>query len=161
MKSKDPKIYDKESKFFNDSSSSDDEENGESKSKKQKPMTLNDFERKVIVEKGGKYVDDDDESEEERPFVNKFKDQDLTYVQEQNKLKEEFSKAINEEDSDEEFGGIFKKRDKSKEEKDKEEAEFAEWLAGRKGDDALKDEDAKKSLAPLKEYWNKPTLTSR
>lgn len=125
-------------------------------------MTLNDYERKVIVEKGGKYVDDDDESEEEdRPHVNKFKDQDLTYVEEQDRLKQEFSKALNEDGSDDEFGGIFKKRDKSKEEKDKEEAEFSEWLAGRKGDEALKDEEAKKSLAPLKEYWNKPSLTSR
>lgn len=157
IQSKDPKIYDKECKLFSDSSS-DEEDNEENttKSKKQKPMTINDYERKVIVEKDGKY--DDDESEDEHS--NKFKEQDLTYVEEQRKLKQEFRKALNQDDSDDEFGGIFKKRTKSKAEQEKEEGEYAEWLAGRIDDESLKDEEAKKSLAPLKKYWNNPTLSS-
>lgn len=63
LKSKDPAIYDKNTKFFKheESEEESDEEEGKekkNKEKKQKPVTLKDYERKIILEKGGKFVDD-------------------------------------------------------------------------------------------------------
>lgn len=64
LKSKDPSIYDKNTKFFKNEESGDetDDENEENKidktkKKKTKPVTLKDYERKIILEKGGKFVD--------------------------------------------------------------------------------------------------------
>lgn len=59
LKSKNPEIYDKNTKFFKDIGS--DDEVGNKKEKKKKAMTIKDYERKVILEKGGKYEDDDGE----------------------------------------------------------------------------------------------------
>lgn len=61
LKSKDPAIYDKNSKFFKDADSSSDSSNEDTKAsrkeKKSKPVTLKDYERKIILEKGGIFVD--------------------------------------------------------------------------------------------------------
>ena len=64
LKSKDPSIYDKNIKFFKNEESGEesDDENDENKvnktkDKKSKPVTLKDYERKIILEKGGKFVD--------------------------------------------------------------------------------------------------------
>lgn len=110
LKEKDPKIYDKNLKFF--------DEPGDStqgvKEKKAKALTVKDYERKVLLEKGGIYVDDedDDDNADQRP-------QSPTYVEEQKSIKNEFKKLINsdsEAEEDENWGGIFKKREKTKEE---------------------------------------------
>lgn len=62
LKSKDPAIYDKKTKFFKNEESepsSDDDVAKSSKNKdiKSKPVTLKDYERKIILEKGGKFDD--------------------------------------------------------------------------------------------------------
>lgn len=71
LKSKDPTIYDKNIQFFEkvnkavddeDSNSDADDDDGDQskikkKDKKTKPITLKDYERKIILEKGGKFVD--------------------------------------------------------------------------------------------------------
>lgn len=113
LKEKDPKIYDKNLKFF--------DEPGDSsaqgvKEKKPKALTVKDYERKVLLEKGGIYVDDeeDDETEDKRP-------QSPTYVEEQKSIKNEFKRLIDDDSDDgeagEDWGGIFKKREQTKEEK--------------------------------------------
>ncbi|XP_060576869.1 protein KRI1 homolog [Ruditapes philippinarum] len=52
LKSKDPKIYQKNAKFFHDDDG--DYEGGQkNKKSKEKPMFLKDYERKVMLEKGG------------------------------------------------------------------------------------------------------------
>ncbi|XP_055844952.1 protein KRI1 homolog [Episyrphus balteatus] len=154
LKSKDPTIYDKNTRFF------DGVELEVGQNKKQapaKPVTLKDYERKIILEKEGKF-EDDSENENENYEENE-RAASPTYVEEQRRLKDEFRKVIDAENSDdEEFGGIFKKRVKTKEENEKEEADFTKWLAGKKDD---VEEEVKKSLGPLKNYWSNAKLPQR
>ncbi|XP_073838407.1 protein KRI1 homolog [Musca autumnalis] len=169
LKSKDPKIYDKQVKFFekvnkqigedgseDDGGGSGDEKNKVGKQKKNKPVTLKDYERKIILEKGGKFVDDDDSDEDETRNQNRAASP--TVVEEERRLREEFKKVMNSDDSeDEEFGGIFKKREKTKAEEEKEEEDYLKWLAGKK--DSI-EKDAQEKLKPLKTYWNSDNLPS-
>ncbi|XP_037948729.1 protein KRI1 homolog [Teleopsis dalmanni] len=149
LKSKDPSIYDKNTRFF-DHLDSDSEET--KKEKKSKPVTLKDYERTIILEKGGKFEDD---SNSETEDVGD-RAASPTIVEEERNIKAEFKKVLGNEDSeDEEFGGIFKKRQKTKEEKDKEEEDYVNWLAGKKDDI---EENAKEKLAPLKNYWSSNKL---
>ncbi|CAH1976235.1 unnamed protein product [Acanthoscelides obtectus] len=145
LKSKDPRIYDKNATFFTD------EIVGTSvkvTKVKDQPMFLKDYERKLILEKGG--VLSDEENEIERP-------KSPTYVEEQNQIKDSLKKALDEvDDNDNEWGGLFKQRTKTKEDKDKEETDYIQWLAGQKKE--LKDKKEEKQLKPLKDYWNKPNL---
>ncbi|EDW73443.1 uncharacterized protein Dwil_GK16643 [Drosophila willistoni] len=165
LKSKDPKIYDKETKFFNDEDGDDDEEDadeeddvsGKKKVKKSKPVTLKDYERKVILENNGRFEEDDEDEnvgdqdqEERRPLSP-------SAVEEERQLKNAFKEVLADDDeSDEEFGRIFKKRDKSKAEAEKEDKDFASWLAGKQAD--LQEQD-KEQLEPLKNYWSSKKLT--
>lgn len=118
LKQKDASIYDKNTRFFNED---DIEDIGVTKEKKAKALTVKDYERKVLLEKGGIYEDDENEDneggEEERSASP-------TYVEEQKSLKNEFKNIINNDSEDEaddgdtaDWGGIFKKREKTKEEK--------------------------------------------
>ncbi|KAM8709057.1 hypothetical protein ACLKA7_015948 [Drosophila subpalustris] len=162
LKSKDPRIYDKETRFFDtaavDKSDSDDEE-GSSKKKpsKAKPVTLKDYERKVILEHNGKFESSDDEKEADEEFARA---RSPTAVEEERRLKAEFKNVMDQEDDgeDEEFGGIFKKRTKTKAQTDAEEADFAKWLAGKQADESI-EPSAQQQLAPLKQYWNSSKLT--
>ncbi|BFF96767.1 protein KRI1 homolog [Drosophila madeirensis] len=160
LKSKDPRIYDKETRFFNESSEDEDNKDEQTKRKrsnKAKPVTLKDYERKVILEHNGKFESSDDEQQqkEEEEFERA---KSPTAVEEERRLKAEFSKVMNQEDNgeDEEFGGIFKKRTKTKEQADAEEADFAKWLAGQQTEI---EQNVKKQLEPLKEYWSSNKLT--
>lgn len=60
LKSKDPRIYDENTKFFEEN---DNENSGASKkrAKKDQPLYLKDYERKILLEKGGKLSDSDDD----------------------------------------------------------------------------------------------------
>ncbi|XP_034480476.1 protein KRI1 homolog [Drosophila innubila] len=161
LKSKDPRIYDKETRFFDaaDGDESDSEEEGSPKKKpsKAKPVTLKDYERKVILEHNGKFESSDDEKEAEEEFQRA---QSPTAVEEEQRLKAEFKNVMEQEDDgeDEEFGGIFKKRTKTKAQTDAEEADFAKWLAGKQADESI-EPSAQQQLAPLKQYWNSSKLT--
>ncbi|KAH8365685.1 hypothetical protein KR093_003364 [Drosophila rubida] len=162
LKSKDPKIYDKETRFFNEDESEGDDDDKEvaakKKSSKAKPVTLKDYERKVILEHNGKFESSDDEREEDEQMERA---QSPTAVEEERRIKAEFRNVMNQADDDgedEEFGGIFKKRTKTKAQTDAEEADFAKWLAGKQADAEI-EEGAKQQLAPLKQYWNSSKLT--
>lgn len=119
LKQKDPKIYDKNIRFFENEEGDVEDENEAStskqKKKKEKALTIKDYERKILVDKGGIY--EDDESEEE----NDKRPQSPTYNEEQKILKNEFKKLIDdgesesESEKEENWGGIFKKREKSNE----------------------------------------------
>lgn len=147
LKNKDPSIYDKNTVFFHDT----DDVKPPNKSKKEKPMYINDYERKLILEKGGKLSDDEENYEDLRAHSP-------TYVEEQNQLKNNLKKALEDvkDDEEDEWGGMFKTRQKTKEEKDKEEKEYKLWLAGQQKE--LKDKNMEKELKPLKDYWNNPKL---
>ncbi|KAL9911607.1 protein KRI1 homolog isoform 1-T2 [Glossina fuscipes fuscipes] len=163
LKSKDPSIYDKNTKFFqnlsdgdnNSDDSKDDVTNKKGKCKKPKPVTVKDYERNILLEKSGKFEDDPDEEDSAETQKEK-RAYSPSAVEEERHLKDEFRKVMAEEDSDEEeFGGIFKKRQKTKDELDKEEEDYLKWLAGKQ--DTI-GEDLKQKLEPLKRYWNSDEL---
>lgn len=82
--------------------------------------------------------------------------QSPTYNEEQKTIKNEFKKLIDEDSSDgEEWGGIFRRREKSKEEEAKDDEQYTKWLAG---EQANIGENAE-TLKPLKEFWTNPKLS--
>nr|CAD7399540.1 unnamed protein product [Timema cristinae] len=66
LKKKDPCIYDKDTKFFEEYKSTlkQDGASEEKSKKKEKSLFLRDYERKLILEKGGKFTDDEGQKEE-------------------------------------------------------------------------------------------------
>ncbi|KAF2896128.1 hypothetical protein ILUMI_10041 [Ignelater luminosus] len=150
LKNKDPRIYDKKIQFFNNQNEAENVPKLLTKKKKDQPVYLKDYERKLILEKGGQFSDE----EEENPET-----QSSTYVKEQQKLKENLKEALNNIDDNEEdveWGGMFKTRQKTAEEKKKEEEDYLQWLAGQT--EHLKDENAENDLKPLKDFWTNPKL---
>lgn len=158
LKNKDPRIYDKNTQFFQslkeDTNSDAEDEKKSSKYKKNKPVTLKDYERQVILDKGGIFEDDSEEDAPKRTASP-------TFVEEERRLKEEFMNVVNKNDtegddgSEDAFGGIFRKRNKTKVEQERENADYLKWLAGQEDD--LED-PIKESLKPLKNYWNSNNL---
>ncbi|XP_054858874.1 protein KRI1 homolog [Eublepharis macularius] len=153
LKTRDPRIYRQDDLDSDEDSSSGRENEKLGSKKKQKPMYLKDYERKVILERAGKYEDEDGVA------VKKH----MSYVEEQKQLKESFRKFLT--DSDEEEQGedgssaaLLHKRNKSKEEKEHEKADYIRWLKGQKEPQA---EEALQDLAPLREYWNDPQLDEK
>lgn len=144
LKNKDPSIYDKTTVFFHES-----EGNTRPESNKMKPMYINDYERKMLLENGGQISDE----EEDEPRAHS-----PSYVEEQNQLKNSLKKALDnvKEEDESDWGGMFKARQKTKEEKDKEEAEYKAWFAGQKAE--LSDKEVERELKPLKDYWSNPKL---
>ncbi|XP_047214377.1 protein KRI1 homolog [Girardinichthys multiradiatus] len=158
LKKRDPKIYEKDARFYSEDASQNDDIPSTSKQAKVKPMYLKDYERKVILEKEGKYEDDDDSNDEEAA-KRRERAASPSYIQEQRQLKESFRKFV--EDSDDESteeAGVSKlltRRIKTKEEKDKEEADYLDWL---KGQAELEGLEEVKDMKYLRDYWNDPEL---
>lgn len=158
LKKKDPKIYEKDARFYSEAASQNEDRPSTSKQAKVKPMYLKDYERKVILEKEGKYEDDDD-SDDEEAAKRRERAASPSYIQEQRELKDSFRKFV--EDSDEEEGGAAKlltRRIKTQEEKDKEEADYLEWL---KGQSELDGPEEVKDMKYLRDYWNDPKLDEK
>ncbi|XP_065075884.1 protein KRI1 homolog [Ochlerotatus camptorhynchus] len=128
----------------------------EKRKKKEKPMTLKDYERKVIMEKGGVY-EDEDENPRQQP-----RPESPSLVQQQEQIKNEIRQALSKIDTDdeaeeEEKGGLLKERSKSKEENEREQADYLSWLSDKKAKDVPSEEV--KPLQPLKEFWSSKSLS--
>ncbi|RKP26594.1 KRI1-like family C-terminal-domain-containing protein [Syncephalis pseudoplumigaleata] len=93
LRNKDPRVYDKDTNFY-----SAKVEGGAAEEEGERPVTLQDFQRKILLEEGG-LVDE----EKEMAGV-------LTHAQEQQQLKDEL-KAFAEGDGDNEDGELFTKRE--------------------------------------------------
>ncbi|PVD22652.1 hypothetical protein C0Q70_15907 [Pomacea canaliculata] len=164
VKSGDPRIYQKDFKFYNSDSSKDKEDGSanemddppkiKKRNEKQDetPVYLRDFERKFLLEKGG--VLSDSEAEEEDNHQRS-----PSYMQEQEALKKSIQQAIKEMDDDNDED-CLKPRIKTKAEKAKEEEEYRQWLKGEKSE-LGQDKQAAVDLAPLKNYWSQPDLDER
>ncbi|XP_061703048.1 protein KRI1 homolog isoform X2 [Syngnathoides biaculeatus] len=162
LKKKDPKIYQKDAKFYSEGADNTDVKPSTSKSR-EKPMYLKDYERKVILEKEGKYDDEDSDSDDEEAAKRRERASSPSYLQEQKQLKESFRKFI--QDSDDENDGsegsgegvsqLLTRRIKTQEEQDKEEADYVEWL---KGQVDLDGPEEVKDMKYLRDYWNDPKL---
>lgn len=152
LKSKDPKIYAKDTQFFQGTTSK--LENRETK-KKNKIFTVKDLERKVILENDGEFVDDDDAA---GPSGQRAASPSL--AEKERALKRELANVANANSDDEGdgegWGGLFKKRSKSNDEEVQEEKQYAQWLAGQ--EKKIKEED-QEVLKGLKSYWNNPKLS--
>ncbi|XP_070838084.1 protein KRI1 homolog [Chaetodon trifascialis] len=166
LKKKDPKIYQKDAKFYSEGTSTSDEKPSTSKTAV-KPMYLKDYERKVILEREGKYEDDDD-SDDEEVAKRMERAASPSYIQEQRELKESFRKFIQDSDDDDEDDSnkgsegdgsrLLTRRIKTLEEKDKEEADYVEWL---KGQTELDGPEEVKDMKYLRDYWNDPELDEK
>lgn len=95
IRSKDPRVYDKNAKFYSQFKEYEDEET-DKREKKEKPMYLRDYHRQNIL--SGAYTNENDESESAPP---------KTYAQEQEELKrtvvKEMHEAAENQDSDEDM----------------------------------------------------------
>lgn len=147
LKNRDPRIYDEKVRFFDDK---DIETLAKPKTFKRPSVYLKDYERNLILEKRGILSDEDDTTEN--------KSGSPSYVEEQQQAKESLKKVLNslEDDCEGHWGGMFTERKKTLEEKEKDESEYKMWLSGQKNE--IEDDDIKKDLKPLKEYWNNPNL---
>ncbi|XP_034046574.1 protein KRI1 homolog isoform X2 [Thalassophryne amazonica] len=161
LKKKDPKVYQKDTKFYSEVDASTSDVKPSMSKTVIKPMYLKDYERKVILEKEGKY-DDDEDSDSEEAAKRREKAASPSYIQEQKELRESFRKFVqdsDEDDSDEEgVSQLLTRRDKTQEEKDKEEADFVEWL---KGQAELEGSEELKDMKYLRDYWNDPELDEK
>ncbi|KAI7803369.1 protein KRI1 homolog isoform X2 [Triplophysa rosa] len=161
LKKKDPKIYRKDASFYSEESSESGSEEKPSTSKKsEKPMFLKDYERKVILERGGKYDDDEDGSDGEGSQQMRERAASPTYIQEQKELKKSFRKFLHGSDDegsdkDEE---LLTRRTKTQVEKDKEEADYVEWL---KGEAEVEEKEDVVDMKYLRDYWNNPQLDEK
>ncbi|XP_046546653.1 protein KRI1 homolog [Haliotis rubra] len=146
LKNKDPKIYQKDVKFY---SSDEEGSSGKEKKKKDKPLYLKDYERKLILEKQGDSSSDDSDSGVGDP------DQTPGYYKQQEQLRKSIAEAVVESsDSDED---LLTHRVKTQDEEKDEEKEYLAWLKGQKK--TLKSHQAvKEELEPLRKYWNDPKL---
>ncbi|XP_058804622.1 protein KRI1 homolog [Phymastichus coffea] len=154
LKTKDPKIYDGDIKFFKEidteyEEGKEKENKKELKKQKEKPLFLRDYESKIVLERGGKFSDSENDEEEENARHG-----DLTYIQEQQEIRNSLKKALQDEDDNEEEN-LFKPKIKTKEEIQKEEDDYAEFLKGQKQD--IEGENVTE-LKPLRDYWTDPNL---
>ncbi|KAK4884740.1 hypothetical protein RN001_001011 [Aquatica leii] len=154
LKNKDPRIYNKNFGFF-EKTQEINENTTTSKTKKNKdtPIFIKDYERQLLLEKDGQ-LSDDENIQNETP----------TYSEEQNLLKESLKDALKkvedeDESGDENWGGIFKTRQKTSEETTKEEEDYKLWLGGQK--EHLDRQNDESELKPLKDYWTNPKLDSK
>ncbi|XP_071152404.1 protein KRI1 homolog isoform X2 [Mytilus edulis] len=152
LKKRDPKIYQKDVKFYHSDDDTDSNEGpSSSKVKGKKPVYLKDYERKVILEKGGKLVDESDSDEEEN-----FR-QKPSYYEEQDEIKQSFKSAFEDSGSESSDPEFLTKKVKTEKEKVEEDTDFMSWANEEKKG---KKEDKKfgVELGSLKQYWNDPNL---
>ncbi|XP_074423043.1 LOW QUALITY PROTEIN: protein KRI1 homolog [Larus michahellis] len=141
LKSRDPRIYRRDSTFYSQPASSsgsdaeEEEEEGGPKGAGVQPMFLKDYERKVVLEKEGKYVDEEDEEDEEAAAERKKRMASRSYAEEQQELKESFRAFVADSEEEEEGGGsaLLRPRSRTAEEKAQEEEDYIRWLKGQGG----------------------------
>ncbi|XP_026812565.1 protein KRI1 homolog [Rhopalosiphum maidis] len=152
LKKDDPKIYDESVKFFDSSAIQQSiKKSTEGKNKSLNPIYLEEYKRKILLERGPEF--DDSKETNEVLKKEKVRMSSPSYVEEQQAIKESFNFALDDNSDDED---ILKPRLKTKEEQEKEEKDYLEWLKGNR--DELEDEETKKDLQHLHDYWNNPNL---
>ncbi|GBL73153.1 Protein KRI1 [Araneus ventricosus] len=133
LKSKDPRIYDENTKFFKE-----EDIPKEPKVKKEKPMFMKDYERKIVLEQNGMFVDEDDEDNEhlrQRPLLTN---------KEEEEIKKSFQQAVPDSDEEED---LLQVRTKTKAEEEKEEVDYKQWL------------ETEKDMLFLNKCWNDPKIS--
>ncbi|TPX35681.1 hypothetical protein SmJEL517_g01900 [Synchytrium microbalum] len=129
IQAKDPKVYEPENKFFDEEKLEEAQklwqDKLKSKGTERKSMTIRDYNRlrlKAIAE--GKHFDGDEPENDEDVDMT-----DLTHVEEQQKIKDEFKSAIkNASAQDDDDGDLFVRREKTLEEVADEEEQYRAFL---------------------------------
>ena len=150
LKTKDPRIYDGKTTFYEQGSKEEGPSSSKSgvKSSSSKAMTIGDLQRKVILEKDGKFEEMSDQK-----LLQKSKGK--TYVQEMEELKDAF-KGGDDDGSDDE-DSLLVPREKTVDEKAKEEDDYRTWLAGQSS--KMDDKEVETQLGGLRSYWNNKGLS--
>nr|CAD7444774.1 unnamed protein product [Timema bartmani] len=95
--------------------------------------------------------------EEDSSNVNQKRPPSPTLVEEELAIRDSFKNVLNDDDEDvKDLGGLFQKRQKSKQELEKDDAHYLEWLKGQK--EELLDKKMESELKPLHDFWNDPQL---
>lgn len=136
VKNQDPVLKDKESKLFDSEDEDDSGDVSERKEKKKKPMYLKDVVSKHLIEAGPEFSDEETENEGDDALKNKVK----SYSQEQEELRSEFLKAVDEGDNDEE-GDLLTLKSNGNKDESEEEDEIGDKLEEYFGEDEKLDEN--------------------
>ncbi|XP_037288508.2 protein KRI1 homolog [Rhipicephalus microplus] len=156
LKSKDPKIYDKSTVFFEPTGDAGEGEPVKEKQKKEKPMFLKDYKRKLIIEKQGMPSDEED-VEGDADLSTQHKQGHFATAAEEEHLKRSFKAALADFDDDEDDDGSLLKTAKHSEEvKAEADEEYRKWLKG-EVDKIHQKKDVEK-LGYLHDYWNSSNL---
>ncbi|XP_063703318.1 protein KRI1 homolog [Culicoides brevitarsis] len=148
LKSKNPEKYSEKPKFFEKTKTVEEFlKEKQKKKEKEKPVTIKDYKRELLLKHGPDFVEEDADPEEKARAASP------SYVEEQEKLRQELKKALDDSSDDED---VLQKRDKTREEEEKEQNDYLAWLAGQK--ESVPEEEVKE-LKPLKEYWTSNNLT--
>ncbi|XP_063225182.1 protein KRI1 homolog [Bacillus rossius redtenbacheri] len=155
LKKKDPAIYDNNVRFFKDAEPGSEPRKKEKKKKEEKPLFLRDYKRQLILGKSSDVTDDEDEG----GTGGQQRAESPTLVEEEQAIKESLVNTLRDDDDgngDDEWGSLFRKRDKTQQELDKENEDYLEWLNGQR--EHIGDKKVESELKPLREYWNDPKL---
>ncbi|CRK96024.1 CLUMA_CG009464, isoform A [Clunio marinus] len=148
LKNKDPNKYTSIPTFFENVPTVEETVKEKQQKKGNKPLTVAEYQRERLIKTEGR-MSEDESADEEHPNNNS-----LSYVAEQEKIKNDLKRAMEDSSDDE---GMFKIREKPKEEVEKEEEDYLKWIADQKKDVKLgKDE---KALKPLKDFWTSDKLS--
>ncbi|XP_058062897.1 protein KRI1 homolog [Anopheles bellator] len=155
LKRNDPSKYSEEQSFFQNVKPVE-EVALVKRHRKEKPMTLKDYERKVMLEKDGVYEDEEDLGHS--PHATRAESPSL--VEQQKRIKDEIKQVLSAvtDSDDESEGGLLKERVRSKAEHEKEQADYRRWLADRKANEEPPSEEVK-ALQPLKHFWTSGKLS--
>ncbi|CAA0827890.1 KRR1 family protein [Striga hermonthica] len=146
VKKQDPVLRDKDAKLFDSDSDSDDdegfeiasEENEEKKKKKKdKPMYLKNVVAQHLIEEGADFDSDDEDEDQDQKRLK-------SYSEEQEELRKEFLKAVEEEENDDGEDFLTLKKSGAKEEEDEDDGddEIKGKLDEYFGEDEKLDEDS-------------------
>lgn len=148
LKSNDPKKYEKIPTFFENVPTVEETIKGKQLYKSKKPVTVADYQRERLIKTDGRMSEEEDSED--------VQNNSMSYVKEQEKIKDDLKKALADSDEEEEAENLFQVRNKTKDEVEKEDDDYLKWLAGQKKDTNL-GADAK-VLEPLKAFWTSNKL---
>ncbi|OQV12823.1 Protein KRI1-like protein [Hypsibius exemplaris] len=148
LKSDDPRIYDKQQKYYEDSPEPSTLSSGKSGAEKSKPLFLREYERKILLEHKDGVVDGG--KEETTP---KFHG---TYDQEQEEARRGLAALVKDED-DEDDDGLLVERKKSDAQLKKDEDDYTDWLRSQ-ATEASGSGGKNEAMKPLKTFWSDPKL---
>ncbi|XP_014668877.1 PREDICTED: protein KRI1 homolog [Priapulus caudatus] len=157
LKSKDPKIYDKDAKFYesDDDAAPSDGRNPRRDRRREKPMYIRDYNRHIILDKQGQLSEEESSDDADDHLIERPRSP--TFVQEQRQLKESFKNVVaSDSDSDGGEGDLLRVREKTREQLRQEEDEYRQWLRGQTAE--ISDAKAGVELSGLRDYWNRPDL---